>query len=71
MTEKSRVAEHSTPVVTRAKVTPLIREDYEGGEHGLVRDEQGRPIMSAVTEYPDGTNDVAVFAPAVLVDARR
>lgn len=71
MTEKARVSEHSQGTVKRAKVTPVVREDYEGKEHGLVRDEQGRPIMAAVTEYPDGTNDVAVFAPAVLVDARR
>jgi hypothetical protein len=71
MVEKARVSEHSTPLRKKAKVTPVVREDYEAGEHGLTRDEQGRPIMSAVTEYPDGTNDVAVFAPAVLVDARR
>lgn len=71
MTEKSRVAEHSTPLVKKAKVTPVVREDYEGGEHGLARDEQGRPIMAAVTEYPDGTNDVAVFAPSVLIEMRQ
>lgn len=71
MTEKSRVAEHSTQAVKKAKVRPVVREDYEGGEHGLARDEQGRPIMAAVTEYPDGTNDVAVFAPSVLIEMRQ
>jgi hypothetical protein len=71
MVEKSRKAEHSTQANKRVSVRPVVREDYEGKEHGLTRDEQGRPIMAAVTEYPDGSNDVAVFAPAVLVDARR
>lgn len=70
MTEKARVAEHGTMLRKKAKVTPVVREDYEGKEHGLTRDEQGRPIMAAVTEYPDGTNDVAVFAPSVLVEGR-
>lgn len=70
MTEKARVAEHGTMLRKKAKVSPVVREDYEGGEHGLTRDEQGRPIMAAVTEYPDGTNDVAVFAPSVLVEGR-
>ena len=71
MVEKARKEEHGTRLNKRVKVSPVLREDYEGKEHGLTRDEQGRPIMAAVTEYPDGTNDVAVFAPAVLVDARR
>lgn len=71
MTEKARVKEHGTLLRKKAKVTPVVREDYEGNEHGLRRDEQGRPIMAAVTEYPDGTNDVAVFPASVLVDARR
>jgi hypothetical protein len=71
MVETARKNEHGTRFNKRVKVSPVVREDYEGGEFGLTRDEQGRPIMAAVTEYPDGSNDVAVFAPSVLVDARR
>lgn len=71
MVETARKEEHGTRLNKRVKVSPVVREDYEGNEHGLTRDEQGRPIMAALTEYPDGSNDVAVFAPSVLVDARR
>lgn len=71
MVAVDRAEAASTRLNKRVKVTPVVREDYEAGEHGLTRDEQGRPIMAAVTEYPDGSNDVAVFAPSVLVDARR
>lgn len=71
MVAKDRAAAARSGTSKAVRVRPVVREDYEGDEHGLVYDEQGRPIMSAVTEYPDGSNDVAVFAPSVLVDARR
>jgi hypothetical protein len=71
MVANDRAAAHRSGTSTTVSVKPVVREDYEGDEHGLVHDEQGRPIMAAVTEYPDGSNDVAVFAPSVLVDARR
>lgn len=70
MVANDRAAEHKSGTSTRVRVRPVLREDYEGGEHGLTRDEQGRPVMAAVTDYPDGTNDVAVFAPSVLVEGR-
>jgi len=40
------------------------REDYVGRE--LPRYLNGRPIMNLVTERPDGSNDVRVFAPTAL-----
>ena len=50
------------PAGTRAKISVNEREDYVGTE--TVRtDENGRPVMSIVTEREDGTNDVMVFAP--------
>lgn len=55
----------SAPLVkvgTKAKIYTREREDYVAGEHVFVN-AAGRPIMSLVTEYPDGRNDVAVFAP--------
>jgi hypothetical protein len=55
----------------RVNVKPVIREDYVGTEQGLRYDEQGRPIMAVVTEYDDGSNDVAVFAPVVPVKTVR
>ena len=49
------------PAGTSAKVTLHEREDYIGTED--VAMVNGRPIMSIITERPDGSNDVAVFAP--------
>lgn len=59
------------PMVDRARargarVRAVLREDYVGGERGLVFDDDGRPVMAAVTDYADGSNDVAVFAPTAL-----
>lgn len=71
MTEKKRVSERSTLLRRKAQVRAVVREDYIGEEKGLVYDESGRPIMAAVTEYPDGTNDVAVFAPVARIDMRQ
>lgn len=54
-----------------AVVTPVVREDYVGNEKGLTYDEEGRPIMAVVTEYADGSNDVAMYAPTATVDGER
>lgn len=54
-----------------ARIRPVIREDYVGKEHGLTYDDGGRPISSVVTEYADGSNDVAVFAPSVKIEMRQ
>ncbi len=53
------------------RVSPVLREDYVGKEKGLVYNDEGQPIMAAVTEYGDGSNDVAVFAPVVRVEMRQ
>ncbi len=44
-----------------ARVRVLAREDYVGTEDVRV-DDDGRPVMSAVTEYADGRTDVVVYA---------
>lgn len=44
------------PAGEKVKVTAVEREDYIGAEHA------GRH-MAVKTERPDGSNDVAVFAP--------
>jgi hypothetical protein len=67
MVEKARRARRGKGAV---RVRKALREDYVGKEKGLVYDEQGQPVMAAVTEYPDGSNDVAVFAPVVRVEMR-
>jgi hypothetical protein len=64
----------TTPMVragTRARITAREREDYVNGELVQV-DDRGRPVMSIVTERPDGSNDTRVLAPAarVTVEAR-
>ncbi len=53
------------PKGTKAKVTAVEREDYVGQEN--VRLQNGRPIMSVVTERDDG-QDVAVFAPTARLE---
>lgn len=53
------------------RVSPVLRQDYVGKEKGLVYNDEGQPIMAAVTEYGDGSNDVAVFAPVVRVEMRQ
>ena len=50
-------------VGVRARVIAVVREDYVGAERGITYDDDKRPIMSVVTERPDGSNDCAVFAP--------
>ena len=46
----------------RSHVKAVVREDCIG-EDGVRFDGDGRPIMAVVTERPDGSNDVLVFAP--------
>lgn len=55
------------PDGVKAKVTRRDREDYVGNEM-VQKDENGRPIMSIVTERDDGT-DVIVFAPSATARA--
>jgi hypothetical protein len=50
---------------TDCKVTAVERGDYLGGEHQR-HGGDGRPYMAVVTEYGDGRNDAAVYAPAAL-----
>ena len=50
------------PAGSRVKVTAVEREDYVGTEQ-VQTDAEGRPVMAVVTERPDGSNDVTVFAP--------
>lgn len=49
------------PAGTKAKVYTTEREDYIGDE--TVQLHEGRPVMNVITERPDGSNDVVVFAP--------
>lgn len=46
----------------RVKVTAVERDDYIGGED-VQYDADGRPIAQVISERPDGSNDVIVFAP--------
>lgn len=51
----------------RSRVVLREREDYVNGERVqliAVEDGKPRPIMSAVTEHADGSNDAVIFAPA-------
>lgn len=54
---------------TRCRVTALEREDYVGGEL-VQRNQDGRPIMSVVTDYPDGRRDCVVLAPTAVSNGR-
>lgn len=51
------------PVGVKAKITAHEREDYVGSD-GVRLDDNGRPIMSVITEREDG-QDAIVFAPTV------
>src|SRR5678810_1035478 len=51
------------PEGTKCKVTANEREDYVGNDT-VQTDDEGRPIMSIVTEREDG-HDCAVLAPMV------
>lgn len=45
---------------TDCKVTAVERGDYLAGEEQRTGDD-GRPYMAVRTDYPDGSNDLAVF----------
>ena len=49
------------PEGQRWKVTSHEREDYIGTED--VQYANGRPVMQTITEKPDGSTDVIVYAP--------
>jgi len=51
---------HGLPAsAARHRVQP--RDDYEGSEVGLERDESGRPISAVHVDKDDGSNDAVVF----------
>lgn len=50
------------PEGSGARVRTVERGDYAGKEI-LRTDGNGRPVMAVVTDRPDGSNDVTVFAP--------
>lgn len=54
---------------TRCKVTAVEREDYVGSEL-VQRDQDSRPMMSVVTDYPDGRRDCVVLAPTAVSNGR-
>jgi hypothetical protein len=56
------------PMIVRgsgARVILREREDYVGAERVQLIEVDGkaRPVMAAVTERPDGSNDTVVYAP--------
>lgn len=51
------------------KVEAFEREDYIGGEVGLRRDGDNRPIMAVRTTRADGSYDTAVMAPTAVARA--
>lgn len=53
------------PAGTKARVFIREREDYVGTEGVQLDPEQRRPVMSIITERPDGSNDTIVLAPVV------
>lgn len=54
-----------TLVGSGSRVRLVEREDYIGDED--VQLANGRPIMAAVTDHRDGSNDCAVYAPTALL----
>jgi hypothetical protein len=57
-----------TVVGSGARLVVNERQDFVGNE--VVRlNEAGRPVMSISTEYPDGRNDLVVFAPTATTRA--
>jgi len=49
-------------------VRSVEREDYVG-DQVVQYDDNGRPIMSVITERPDGSYDTAVMAPTAVWSA--
>ena len=62
---------HAVGKRASVRVRKVLREDYEGNERGLTRDADGRPVMAVVTEYPDGSNDAAVYPAVAVIDVRK
>lgn len=63
----------TTPMVesgVKARIVLREREDYVKDEKVQLDPERGRPVMSIITEYPDGRNDTAVFAPTATASGR-
>lgn len=61
----------TTPMVPEgsgARVVANEREDYVGRED-VQRSADGRVLSSISTEYPDGRNDLVVFAPTASTRA--
>lgn len=50
------------PEGSGARVRAIEREDYVG-EEIVQTDDNERPVMAVITERPDGSNDVIMFAP--------
>lgn len=48
-----------------SRVRLVEREDYVGAEQ--VQLINGRPVMAAVTDRPDGSNDAVLYAPTATV----
>lgn len=46
----------------------IERGDYVGGEVGLRRTVDGRPVMAVHTERPDGSHDTCVFPAMATAD---
>ena len=57
------------PAGQKVKITSHEREDYIGKEVVQLAP-NGRPVMSVVTERPDGSNDVMVFAPSATGEGK-
>ncbi len=57
------------PAGSRSRVRTVEREDYVGRED-VQYDGNNRPIMSIITDRPDGSNDCVVLAPTAHANAR-
>ena len=68
MVEKAR---HAGRAKGSVRVRKVLREDYEGTEKGLTRDDAGRPVMAVVTDYADGSNDAAIYPAVAMIDVRK
>lgn len=71
LVERKALVAKGAPGETPVRVSTVVREDYVGDEKGLTYDQEGRPVMAVVTEYADGSNDVAMYAPVVRVEMRQ
>lgn len=58
-----RIPPGKVEIPAGVRVRAVEREDYIAGETVQV-DGERRPIMSVITERPDGSNDIHVMAPS-------